>query len=209
VEGLKIILENAGKRFNREVVFRGLNCTIEPGQRLAVLGSNGSGKSTLLQILSGFGTLSEGRISFFLNNIEIPRDEVFRHVSLATPYATVHEEMTLREAFTFHFAFKLPADGLTSNDLIDYMRLSDKADRFVKDFSSGMKQRVKLGLAIASATPLLLLDEPASNLDADNIAWYKDAIHRFGAGRTIIVCSNRMPDEYGFCSGELVVDEYK
>jgi ABC-type multidrug transport system ATPase subunit len=79
----------------------------------------------------------------------------------------------------------------------------------LKNFSSGMRQRVKLTLAIASQTPLLFLDEPCANLDAVAKKWYGDLIRQFGNGRIIVVCSNSEKEEYFFCTRELNVHDLK
>jgi len=207
--GMKIVLTDAGRRFNRDWIFRNMNFTVESGEKLALLGNNGSGKSTLLQMMAGFLSPSRGSVSFSLGEKNIPVEEVFRQLTLATPYATIHEEMTLDEAIAFHFSFKQPVQGITSSDFPAFLRLETHRNKQVRVFSSGMKQRLKLGLAITSDTPLLLLDEPASNLDAENIQWYREAIGAYTSGRTVVICSNRFAPEYDFCSRELVVDDFK
>jgi len=207
--GMKIVLTDAGRRFNRDWIFRNINFTVESGEKLALLGNNGSGKSTLLQMMAGFLSPSRGSVAFFLGEKNIPPEEVFRHLTLATPYATIHEEMTLTEAIAFHFSFKTCVNGLSPALLPGFLRLEAHQDKQVRVFSSGMKQRLKLGLAIASDSPLLLLDEPASNLDADNIQWYREAMDQHAQDRTVIICSNRFAPEHDFCTRELVVDDFK
>lgn len=207
--GIQIVLEDAGRRFNRDWIFRHIDFEIKSGDKLALLGNNGSGKSTLLQMLSGYLSPSEGAVSFFRENEKVPVESVFRHITMATPYTTVHEEMSLREAISFHFTFKQPAPGLSKEDFAAFLRLQAHVDKPIRFFSSGMKQRVKLGLAIGSSSDLLLLDEPASNLDAENIQWYRQALMDLAAGRTVVICSNRFDREYDFCNRQLVVDDFK
>jgi ABC-type multidrug transport system ATPase subunit len=98
---------------------------------------------------------------------------------------------------------------LTTNDVIGLTGLSHAADKFVKQFSSGMKQRLKLSLAILSDTPLLLLDEPVSNLDKAAIQWYKEMIARYTAERTVIVCSNNIEEEHFFCTRQINISDFK
>jgi len=207
--GIHIVLEDAGRRFNRDWIFRHIDFEIHSGDKLALLGNNGSGKSTLLQMLSGYLSPSEGEVSFFNNKEKLPIESVFKHLAMATPYTTVHEEMTLREAISFHFTFKQPAPGLSKEDFAAFLRLQTHLNKPIRFFSSGMKQRVKLGLAIGSASDLLLLDEPASNLDAENIQWYRQVLMEHASGRTVVICSNRFDPEYDFCNRQLVVDDFK
>jgi ABC-type multidrug transport system ATPase subunit len=77
----------------------------------------------------------------------------------------------------------------------------------VKNFSSGMKQRLKLTLAIMSDTPLLLLDEPLSNLDENGATWYQQMVRDFAGDRTIVVCSNMNEKEIGFCHEKIFLEK--
>ena len=72
-----------------------------------------------------------------------------------------------------------------------------------------MKQRVRLVLAILSNTPLLLLDEPTSNLDKKGIEWYKQLMSEYCSERIVMVCSNHQQHEYEFCKNEIVIEKYK
>lgn len=94
-------------------------------------------------------------------------------------------------------------------DVIRIANLSDAADKVVKYFSSGMKQRVRLALAVLSDTDVLLLDEPCSNLDREGIRWYQQLIEEHGAGRILVVCSNNIAEEYSFCDRVLQVTDWK
>ena len=72
-----------------------------------------------------------------------------------------------------------------------------------------MKQRVRLTLAILADCPLLLLDEPVSNLDKAAIEWYKNLINTYALHKTIVVCSNSIKEEHSFCNKELDMADYK
>src|SRR5690606_35336190 len=99
---MKIELENIGRRFNREWIFKKVNYTFEQGNSYAVLGANGSGKSTLLQVISGSLSPSEGKISFLNEGKSIDAELIFKHISLAAPYLELIEEFTLTELIRFH-----------------------------------------------------------------------------------------------------------
>ena len=81
-------------------------------------------------------------------------------------------------------------------------------NKLIRYFSSGMKQRVKLALAFCADTPLLMLDEPTANLDAQGSNWYLQLIEQFAAGRLTIICSNQ-PNEYAFCKNRLNLLDFK
>lgn len=205
---MKITLSKIGRRFNREWIFRNIDYTFETGKSYAILGINGSGKSTLLQVISGALSQSEGIISYQNNDKQIEIDQVFQYLELATPYLELIEEFTLTEVLDFHFEFKTRRDNLSNKELIALLNMESSKNKQLKYFSSGMKQRVKLILAFCADTPILLLDEPTSNLDEQGINWYHSLIQKFTANRLVIVCSNQN-HEYEFCQNRLHITDYK
>lgn len=206
---MTITLNKAGKKFYREWIFRNLDLTLEAGSKWVILGPNGSGKSTLLQILSGATGLTEGEIKFHSASKEIPVEEIFHSISISAPYLELIEEFTLEEIIHFHFKFKKPKNNLTEAEVLNLSGLESKKDKVFKFFSSGMKQRIKLTLAILSDTSILFLDEPCSNLDSEVVKWYQEMIREYAMDRTIIVASNNQKEEFDFCDKKLSIDDLK
>ncbi|MEJ7779184.1 MAG: ABC transporter ATP-binding protein [Daejeonella sp.] len=205
---MKIILEQTGRRFNREWIFRNVNCVFDSGRSYAILGANGSGKSTLLKVISGSLSSSEGKVSYFRDDRAVDIERVFRDLSIAAPYLELIEEFSLSEHIDFHFQFKNYRDGYNKRSMISLLGLQHSEHKAIKNFSSGMKQRVKLALAFCSDTQVLLLDEPTSNLDWQGVQWYLSLVEEFSSERLVIVCSNQ-EHEYGFCEERLDVEDYK
>jgi len=205
---IEISLQNIGRRFNRDWIFRGINYNFTDGESYAVLGPNGSGKSTLLQILNGSLSPSVGEISFLNNGGKIEIETVFNYLSLAAPYLELIEEFSLDEVIDFHFKFKPFKADINKDKIIELLSLPGSKNKLVRYFSSGMKQRLKLALAFCSDTPMLMLDEPTSNLDTQGIDWYLSLVEQFAQGRLTIVCSNQQ-HEYGFCKHRLNISDYK
>jgi ABC-type multidrug transport system ATPase subunit len=204
---MEIILHQAGKRYNFNWIFKSIDLQITSGSRWVFMGSNGSGKSTLLQLVSGSTMLSDGNIRWKLNETEVSQEEVYRHISIAAPYLELIEEFTLEEHLKFHFSVKPPIDQLSIPEILEISGLKSKAHLNVGYFSSGMKQRLKLLLAILSDSSLLLLDEPLSNLDKDAGRWYLQMIEKYGRNRTIVVCSNSVDEEFRFCNHQINMNE--
>jgi ABC-type multidrug transport system ATPase subunit len=204
-----ITLNKAGKKFYREWIFRNLDLTLEHGSKLVILGPNGSGKSTLLQILSGATGLTEGQIKYHSKGNEISVEEIYHSISISAPYLELIEEFTLEEIIHFHFKFKKAKNNLTEAEVLTLSGLESKKDKVYKFFSSGMKQRVKLALAILSDTSILLLDEPCSNLDSEVVKWYQEMIGKYAMDRTIIVASNNQKEEFGFCDKQISIDDLR
>lgn len=204
---MQIHLENLGRRFNKEWIFRNIDYTFNSGQKYAILGPNGSGKSTLLSVLLGSLTPSEGKISYFGEKEVLP-EQIFQYISFAAPYLDLIEEFTLQETIDFHFKFKDYQKGMDANTVLELLALSRAEDKPLKYFSSGMKQRTKLALACCTSAPILVLDEPTSNLDKQGTDWYLSLIEKFSGGRLILVGSNQSY-EYDFCEHHLNITGYK
>ena len=218
---MKISLTDAGKRFNRDWIFRHLHYEFESGQSYAIIGPNGSGKSTLLQVLSGAMQLSEGKIQWIpssagamgnrqltMGNGQSANEEVYQQISICAPYLELVEEMTLKEFFEFHNGFKSFLPGFTVEKIISLIGLEKAGQKQIRNYSSGMKQRVKLAQAIFSDTPILLLDEPCTNLDLNGIELYNRCIKDYCKNKLIIVSSNDEV-EYRFCREKINISEYK
>jgi len=201
---MQISLQQASKRFNKEWIFRNLDYTFELGQHYALIGNNGSGKSTLLQIIAGYSSLTKGTIHWSDND----HTTIFQQISFAAPYLELVEEFTTMEQFYFHATFKTLQSSISVNDIIERIGLKNSAHKQIRYFSSGMKQRLKLALAILSDTPLLLLDEPCSNLDKEGYTLYAELIQQFAKHKLIIVGSND-PQEYAFCNQQVNLMDYK
>lgn len=213
-----ITLENTGKRYGRDWIFRKINYQFSQGKSYALLGPNGSGKSTLLQLIAGNQSPTEGAVKFYRNNQIIETEDAFRHISLCAPYMQLIEEFTLMEQLRFHFSFKTGMSGMTGIErmsgktgierICGILGLERHADKQIRHFSSGMKQRVKLCLAVLSEVPVVLLDEPATNLDEAGVKWYKDLLKNYLNDRLLIISSNRL-EEYEMCGERILVEEYK
>lgn len=212
---MTISLSDAGKRFNRDWIFRHFNYTFESGQSYAIIGPNGSGKSTLLQVLGGSMMLNEGNIQYLPagqagseNNIQYSIEKIFNHVSICAPYLEVVEEMTLKEFLDFHHGFKPFLSGVTTDSIIADLGLEKAVNKQIRYYSSGMKQRVKLAQSIFSDSAILLLDEPCTNLDSEGIDLYNRLITDYCKNRLVLVSSNDEV-EYSFCGEKININDYK
>ena len=206
---MKIRLDDIGKRFQADWIFRHLNYEFSSEHAYVILGANGSGKSTLLQILTGNSSPAEGKITYEWQDKNIPVEEVYRYLSLAAPYLDLFEEFTLLESVKFHQQFQPFRGSIDTAEAIEIMQLEKARNKQLRHFSSGMRQRVKLGLSLLSDTPLLFLDEPTNNLDPEAIEWYGKLVEAHRDQRLIVVCSNRQHHEYFFCDQELRIESFK
>jgi len=205
---MKIKLSNAGKRFNREWIFRNADLEFNSSNSYAITGPNGSGKSTMLQCLGGMLQLSEGGIDYITTNKWLDNETMYKQVSFCAPYLDVIEEMNLVEFLKFHNQFKSFIHNFSIAQIIEEIGLKGSINKQIRFYSSGMKQRVKLAQAIFSDVSIVLLDEPCSNLDAKGIELYHSLIESYCKDRLVIVCSNDEV-EYSFTNERISVLDYK
>ena len=205
---MQIQLEQTGKKYNREWIFRGLSHTFIAGKKYAITGPNGSGKSTLLQTIAGSTTLSEGQIQYSKAGNVLAPENAYMQLSICAPYLTLIEEMTALEFLAFHESFKSFMPGITPSSILETIGLTAAANKQIRYYSSGMKQRIKLAQAIFSDVPVLFLDEPCTNLDETGYALYHSLSQNYASNKLIIVSSNDSL-EYNFCEEVIDIKKYK
>lgn len=209
LNNLQVQLDGVGKKFGSEWIFKNLHLTLTAGDKLVILGGNGSGKSTLLQIISGYVLPNTGKITFKYRDKNEEPEKFKDHLSIATPYLELIEDYSFSELIDHCKAYKPFLHDLTTSEIIELAGLSHTGEKYIKNYSSGMKQRVKLTLAILADCELLLLDEPVSNLDKNAIDWYNQLVQKYAAHKTIVICSNSVKEEFQFCTRELNLSDYK
>jgi len=206
---LQITVENIGKKFVREWIFRNASFELLSGQTYTFVGPNGSGKSTLLQLLTGLFPASEGVIRYIDHaGKEVDTDDWYKHIVIAAPYLELVEEFTLREMVEFHTKFKPLKNKISIAEFEDMIQLSHASNKLIRHFSSGMKQRLKLGLAFLSDVPVIFLDEPTTNLDAQGFQWYLDNVILHTQNQLVLLGSN-VKQEYEFCENIISVSAFK
>jgi len=170
-----------------------------PGDRLALLGPNGSGKSTLMLTLAAYIRPTEGKWQAWMNQAPVPVEKAGTSISLCMPGMETFEEFSLAQVLRLHTATRSMLVETEVNSLAGRMLFEPgNLNKPVRFFSSGMKQRLKLGLAVLTASEAVFLDEPLTNLDTRGTEWYYRLIEEYLGNRILVVASNR-PDEYPMC----------
>lgn len=204
---MTISLNQAGKRYQHHWIFKGIDYTFETGKRYAILGANGSGKSTLLRIIGGMQHLNQGSIAYNNGKEQVAAEKIFQHISYCAPGMDLIEEMSLQEFLHFHFTFKKLVPAVTVDGILAALNMQQVRNKFIHEFSSGMKQRVKLAQAFFSDTAILLLDEPCSNLDIQGVQLYQQWLDTYTPNRLVIIASNDTR-EYAGADDTLSVEDF-
>lgn len=180
-----------GKRFNREWIFRNLSTTFQSGNTYAITGPNGSGKSTLMQILWGQMPPSTGTLEYYAGATPVDPGEAYRRVALAAPYMDLIDEFTLAEQLRFHFRLRQSRNSMEVGHLLEAIGMENAKEKYIGNFSSGMKQRVKLGIALLTQAEAVFLDEPGTNLDEKAFGWYLSMLQKVPPNTLVLIASNQ------------------
>ena len=191
---LDIRLSGTGlsKVFNRRSIFRDITFQLSAGQTLLITGSNGAGKSTLLKVIAGILTPSSGTVS--ITDADIPQT-VYRAIGFVSPYLNLYDEFSPRENLFFAMSARSRQVAPDAVDrILDRVGLGRFKDVPSRVFSSGMKQRLKYAFSLIHEPPILLLDEPTSNLDEEGKGFVRDLMARQVAKGILIVATNEQTD---------------
>ena len=197
------------KKFSRQNIFSNISFDAHQGDVIAITGYNGSGKSTLLQIIAGYISPSGGSIEHIFNGKKINSDNLYQYISFAAPYLELIEEFALPEMISFYTKFKAVSDIISITGIIEMSQPGFSIHKQIKYYSSGMKQRVKLALALMTDVPYVLLDEPLSNLDQNGMEWFRKLMIQNKGNKIIFISSNRVQEETGFCNKFINLEDYK
>jgi ABC-type multidrug transport system ATPase subunit len=200
---MEILVQHLSKKFRQEFVIRDLDYTFHSGVSYAITGPNGSGKSTLLQLIAQFTLPTKGSVEM----LGIEPELVYSQITYAAPYVELIEEYTLAE----HLEILLQNKYLPSTTTIalfeDFIDLQPNRFKSIKNYSSGMRQKIKLGFALLSERPVLLLDEPTTNFDEQAKNWFFDRLEQ-QRNKLIIIASNEAR-EIEFCKEKIAIQDFK
>lgn len=200
---MEILAKNVSKKFRQEFVIRNFNYHFQLGHSYAITGPNGSGKSTLLQLVAQFTLPNSGKIEM----TGIDPELVYKQITYAAPYVELIEEYTLSEHLELLKKNQYLPSHITIESLEEFIELSPNRFKLIKNYSSGMRQKIKLGFALLSERAILLLDEPTTNFDEQAKEWFFNRLNN-QRNKLIIIASNELR-EIEFCSEKIEILNFK
>lgn len=202
---MHIRLEVIQKFYQQKLIFQNLSAEFESGKRYGIAGHNGSGKSTLLKIIAGFITPNSGNVVYSIQGKNIPVESIYQHINFTAPYLDLPTDLSFYELLDFHFSLKPRLNMLSNDNINEYFQLPQNLP--IRQFSSGMLQRVKLALVFFTKGDLILLDEPTETLDEKGFELYASLLENLSQNRTTIIASNKEKD-FISCESVLRVNDY-
>ncbi len=192
---LDIKLNKITKKFGYQTILKDIDLHLLSGEVVGLSGRNGSGKSTLLRIISSYLSPTSGEIVYSRDGIVLSKNRIPQYTTYSAPYIKVTQEMNLSEAFNFQQKFKPQISPISYKEFLEIIELKDPKLKEIRQFSSGMQQKINVALAIISKSDLLILDEPTSYLDQHAKQWFQGILRNYRKDRTILIASN---DEFDF-----------
>jgi len=208
MKNYKLTLQNLTKSFGRRLIFKDINAEFNSGNIYGFAGSNGSGKSTLAKIVAGVISPTNGKVIHTLNGKIINSENLHEHLGFVSPYLILYDEFSAEENI-LHF---LKIRGLTVDKeklklLFSEFNLYDRKNDLLKEYSSGMKQRIKFIFALIHNPSLLIFDEPTSNLDSNGKDTVYKIIEEAAKSKLVILASNEKSD-LSLCQNTIFVEEF-
>ena len=207
------IIEARGltKRFGKVEALAGLDLVAQHGQVVALLGPNGAGKTTFVRTLATLVRPDGGSLA--VDGIDAVRHpaRVRRIIGLAGQHAAVEEAMTGRENLRMVarlFGLDRRAAATNADAVLAQLRLTDAADRLVRNYSGGMRRRLDLGASLVGAPRMLLLDEPTTGLDPRSRMELWDAIRALVASGTDVLLTTQYLDEADNLADQIVIIDH-
>lgn len=208
-----LICTNLTKYYSHRLIFGNLTLTLNENSSVGIVGKNGSGKSTLIKVIAGIISPSKGNVSLEIENKSLAGDMIFKHIGLMSPYLNLYDELSGYENLEFFMNIKCPGKPVNERDekinfLLESVGLFKRKKDLYKNYSSGMKQRLKLAFALLNDPLLLLLDEPCANLDKEGI----EVVYRFADEQRkkgmLMVATNEESD-LQLCDSLINIEDFK
>lgn len=191
-------VSQVGKYYATTLLFKDISFELRPGEILAIAGWNGSGKSTLVRIIAGLVRPSMGQVEMFFKDQPVPKESRRHFVGMVAPALSLYDELTALENMEFFARVRgLSYDRKRCLETMDAVGLAEHSRKICRNYSSGMKQRLKLAQALLHNPPLLLLDEPGSNLDSRGIEVVEEITRKQRqVGMTVIASNEKRELDY-------------
>lgn len=220
----EIIVKGLVKRFGQNVVLNGIDLSLTPGERVAIIGPSGTGKSTLLRCLNFLDRPDEGQITLGDLSVDVARASkqdilalrrrtsfVFQNYAL---FANKNARQNITEGLTVVRGWSREKANARADEILAQIGLADRGGSYPAAMSGGQQQRVGIGRAMALDADLMLFDEPTSALDPEWVGEVLDLIRRIADGRqTMLIVTHEMQfareiaDRIIFMDGGRIVEQ--
>jgi ABC-2 type transport system ATP-binding protein len=210
---MSLVLENVAKNFGEVQALKGVSLTLKKGEVVGLLGPNGAGKSTLMKILTGYYTQWEGKVDFFEKDLKTELRAIQKQVGYLTENNPLYPEMYVKE-YLQYVADLYRLKNPPIDQLMEQTGLLDHQKKKIQTLSKGYKQRVGLAAALLHDPKLVILDEPTTGLDPNQLVEIRKLIRSLGKDKTVLLSTHILQEVDALCDrvliihkGEIVLDQ--
>ena len=203
---MSIEIKNITKFYGEQKALDAVNFSINKGEIVGFLGPNGAGKSTMMKIISGFITASEGEV--LVNDFEIKtqKTEAQKNIGYLPEHNPLYLEMYVREYLQFNAGiYKIPKQEI--ENIISKVGLKSEAHKKINQLSKGYRQRVGLAAALLHNPDVLILDEPTTGLDPNQLVDIRNLIKTIGKEKTVFLSTHIMQEVEAMCDRVIIINK--
>ncbi len=201
---MSLVLENVAKSFGEVHALRGVSLTLKKGEVVGLLGPNGAGKSTLMKILTGYYTQWEGKVAFFDKDLKTDLRAIQKQVGYLTENNPLYPEMYVKEYLRYVAdLYRLKNPPIVP--LMEQTGLMKHQTKKIQTLSKGYKQRVGLAAALLHDPKLIILDEPTTGLDPNQLVEIRKLIRNLGKDKTVLLSTHILQEVDALCDRVLII----
>jgi ABC-2 type transport system ATP-binding protein len=208
---MSIIVKNITKLYGKQKALDNVSFEINNGEIVGFLGPNGAGKSTMMKIITGFIPANEGEV--FVNNLNADENslEIRKHVGYLPEHNPLYLDMYVKEYLSFVASLHMPKKEIKQRviEIIEKTGLNIEQNKKIGALSKGYRQRVGLAQALIHNPDVLILDEPTTGLDPNQIIEIRNLIAETGKEKTIMLSTHIMQEVEAICDRIIIIDKGK
>lgn len=197
------------KRYGTYLAVRDVSFNIEKGEVIGFLGPNGAGKSTIMNILTGYLSLTQGKVVIDGYDIAEYPEDAKRRIGYLPEIPPLYPDMKVREYLNFIYDLKKVKFPKKPHidEILRLVKIDNVQNRLIKNLSKGYRQRVGFAQALIGNPDVLILDEPTVGLDPKQIIEIRNLISRLGRNHTIILSSHILSEIQAVCKRVIIINK--
>lgn len=199
------------KRYGTNLAVKDVNFNIEKGEIIGFLGPNGAGKSTIMNILTGYLSMTQGKVLIDGYDITEYPEEAKKRIGYLPEIPPLYTDMKVREFINFIYDLKkvkFPKKAHV-DEVLKLVKIDNVQNRLIKNLSKGYRQRVGFASALVGNPDVLILDEPTVGLDPKQIIEIRNLISKLGKNHTIILSSHILSEIQAVCQRVIIINRGK
>lgn len=197
------------KRYGTYLAVENVSFSIQKGEVVGFLGPNGAGKSTIMNILTGYLSLTQGKVEIDGFDIAENPEQAKRRIGYLPEIPPLYLDMKVREYLNFIYDLKKVKFPKKPHidEIMRLVQITDVSNRLIKNLSKGYRQRVGFAQALIGNPDVLILDEPTVGLDPKQIIEIRNLIARLGKNHTIILSSHILSEIQAVCERVIIINK--